>query len=99
MASRSPSEQLTAPKSTPLAPWSRDTASLLSIQREIEASRREIAEAVADLEVAARRLTTADHWKTVGKNVFEQRPVLVLGVAFGLGCLAGAMMRPAIQDD
>lgn len=68
----------------------RPPSELIAIQRDLEASRAEIAAAMADLERAAKSVVTTDHWKRVAERSYERRPALWLAAAFGLGYWIGS---------
>ena len=66
---------------------------LSHLQREIERSRRDVAEALVDLEAAARKLTTKEHWLSVAHRVYRDRPWVFIGAAAVLGYRLGRPRR------
>lgn len=71
---------------------------LVVLQRDIEMTRQEIAAAVEDLEVAAKRLASSDHWKAVAHQTYRDRPTLFLGLAAGLGFYLGTKIWPRLPE-
>ena len=69
---------------------------LVVLQRDIEMTRQEIAAAVEDLEVAAKRLASKEHWKGVGHDVYRARPWVFLGISAALGFYLGTKVWPRI---
>ena len=63
---------------------------LSTISRSLEATRHELALAVADLESAAQELVTPAHWKRVALRIWRGNAVLTLAAGFGLGFWIGA---------
>lgn len=64
-----------------------------AIHREIEKARGDFDDAIGDLEIAARRLATAEHWKTAANNAFRKRPFTILAVAALTGMWLGRPKR------
>ena len=75
-----------------------NSTELVVLQRDIEMTRQEIAAAVMDLEVAAKRLASSDHWKGVAKTTYQQRPWVFLALAAGLGFYVGARVWPMLPE-
>ncbi len=67
---------------------------LVVLQRDIEMTRQEIAAAVEDLEIAASRLTSREHWQGVGMNIYRHRPWIFLGASAALGYWLGTKVWP-----
>lgn len=64
---------------------------MTEIHREIDRARDDLEVALGDLEVAARRFATVDHWKAAAGRAFRRRPGTFLAAA----ALAGFWMgRP-----
>lgn len=63
------------------------------IHREIERARGDLDEALGDLEVAARRLTTVEHWKNAAAGAVRKRPVTIVAAAFVAGLWLGRPKR------
>ena len=61
------------------------TPELSVLQRQIEATRQELASAIGDLELAAKDFVTPGHWRRVGARAWRRSPLLTLGAAFALG--------------
>lgn len=71
---------------------------LVVLQRDIEMTRQEIAAAVEDLEVAAKRLTSKDHWKGVAFDTYRARPWAFLALSAGLGFYLGTKIWPMVPE-
>ena len=67
---------------------------LIVLQRDIEMTRHEIAAAVEDLEIAARRLASSRHWKGVARRTYQERPWVFLAAAAACGFLLGRRVWP-----
>ena len=71
---------------------------LVVLQRDIEMTRQEVAAAVMDLEVAAKRLASSEHWKGVAFDTYRQRPYVFLALAAGLGFYLGTKVWPRVPE-
>ncbi len=64
-------------------------ADLSQLQRRLERTREDLADAVADLRDAAQALATARHWRRAAQRRFERRPGPWMAIAFAAGAWLG----------
>lgn len=72
---------------------------LISISRDLEAARQEIAGAVVDLERAVRRVTSTAYWKRTARETYAARPWIFLGAAILAGYAIGGRIGRHAADE
>lgn len=71
---------------------------MTEIHREIDRARDDLGVALGDLDLAARRLATAEYWKAAAGRAFRRRPGTVLAVAALAGFWLGRPRRRKSRD-